>query len=64
MNIIRKCKAILRAKSKTHSTISLKARATSVLIHDLQEAESAKGFHTSEQSIIKANFEEDHSDLT
>jgi len=64
MKIIRKCKAILRAKSKTHSAISLKDRATSVLIHDLQEAESARGFHTSEKSMIEANFEENPSDLT
>ena len=35
MKIIRKCKAILKAKSKSHSTISLKARATSVLTHKL-----------------------------
>jgi len=41
MNIIRKCKAILRIKSKSNSAISVKDRAMAVLEHDLRQAESA-----------------------
>ena len=43
MNIIRKCKAILRIKSKSNRNyaISLKGRATSVLVHDLRQKKLA-----------------------
>jgi len=41
MNVIRKCKAILRIKSKSNSSISVKERAVAVLEHDLRQAQSA-----------------------
>ena len=41
MNIIRKCKVILRIKSKSNYSISVKDRAMTVLEHDLRQAKSA-----------------------
>jgi hypothetical protein len=41
MNIIRKCKAILRIKSKLNSATSLKGRATAVLVDDFRQEKLA-----------------------
>lgn len=37
MNVIHKCKVILRMKFKSNSSISLKDRAMAVLEHDLHQ---------------------------
>lgn len=41
MNVIHKCKTILRMKSKSNTSISLKDRAMAVFEHDLHQKKMA-----------------------
>lgn len=40
MSIIRQCKAILRIKSKSNFSVTVKDRAIAVFEHDLRQAQS------------------------
>jgi hypothetical protein len=61
MNIIRKCKAILRIKSKSNFSVNVKDRAIAVFEQDLRQAKSEyaeKKFNTEQyldDSIINKN---------
>ena len=61
MNVIHKCKAILRIKSKSNSSISLKDRAMAVLEHDLRQEKSAysKKKNNTKQCLDDVSTKED-----